>query len=110
MSVKSVQLVNDTKTASEVTPIVLTPGIGGFAYISVGTVTGTTPTLDVTLKELNPIDGKLYDLVSFTQITLSDAQEKVALPDFYTGSVVADIVIGGTVPSFPVVVSIVTKG
>lgn len=76
-------------------------GFGAFV-IDVTAASGTTPTLDVTIVNVDPVSGKEDVLVTFTQRTAAATQWKYACD---TGKVMGNYIrakwtIGGTTPSF----------
>lgn len=81
-------------------------------YLDVTAASGTTPTLDVKIQEKDPVSGKYFDLVSFTQATAITSERK------NYGSGVGELLgkvirfvatIGGTTPSFTFSLSMVGK-
>lgn len=101
--------IDKTVTASEDSKVFHMPhDVKDFAFfIKVGTVTGTTPTLDVDI-EVSPDNVNWIDLDSFTQITSTDANQllietRAADPfahEFLLPFVRMELTVGGTTPSF----------
>jgi len=81
-------------------------------YLDVTAVSGTTPTLDVKIQEKDPVSGKYFDLVSFTQVTAIITQRKNygSGAGELLGKVIRFVAtIGGTTPSFTFSLSMVGK-
>ena len=81
-------------------------------YLDVTAVSGTTPTLDVKIQEKDPVSGKYFDLVSFTQVTAVITQRKNygSGAGELLGKVIRFVAtIGGTTPSFTFSLSMVGK-
>lgn len=79
------------------------------AVLDVGTVTGTTPTLDVKLQESDTSGGTYSDIsgATFTQVTASNNQQTIQVANRTKRYVRAVATIAGTSPSFPCSVQIV---
>lgn len=75
-------------------------------FLDVTAVSGTSPTLDVSVKTLGP-DGKWYQIAQFTQRTTT-GQEAKAITNF-GGDLKVDYTIDGTTPSFTFSVTAVAK-
>jgi hypothetical protein len=70
----------------------------GVFFLDVASATGTSPTLDVIIKTKDPISGKWFDLVTFTQATGVVSEMKTS---GYLGSEIAVFyTIGGDTPDF----------
>jgi len=68
-------------------------------FLDVTAVSGTTPTLDVKIKTKDPVSGKWFDLVTFTQVTGVTSEMKTV--SGLLGSQIAVFYeIAGTTPSF----------
>jgi len=81
-------------------------------YLDVTAVTGTTPTLDVKIQEKDPVSGKYFDLVSFTQQTAISSERKSY--GLGAGELLGKVIryvatIGGTTPSFTFSLSMVGR-
>lgn len=76
------------------------------AVLEVGTVSGTSPTLDVKLQESDTLGGTYTDITgaTFTQVTASNASQKIRLDGLGVGGrkrfIRAVATIAGTSPSF----------
>ena len=110
-------LVPATRTATGNGTGISTVGYGHLlAILNVGTVTGTTPTLDVTLEESDTVGGTYVAITgaAFTQVTATPstatATPKVGVnlvPGVRKAFIRAVATIGGTSPSFPSAVTFV---
>ena len=81
-------------------------------YLDVTAVTGTTPTLDVKIQEKDPVSGKYFDLLSFTQKTAISSERKSygSGAGELLGKVIRYVAtIGGTTPSFTFSLSMVGR-
>ena len=81
-------------------------------YLDVTAVTGTTPTLDVKIQEKDPVSGKYFDLVSFTQQTAISSERKSygSGAGELLGKVIRYVAtIAGTTPSFTFSLSMVGR-
>ena len=81
-------------------------------YLDVTAVTGTTPTLDVKIQEKDPVSGKYFDLVSFTQKTAISSERKSygSGAGELLGKVIRYVAtIAGTTPSFTFSLSMVGR-
>ena len=81
-------------------------------YLDVTAVSGTTPTLDVKIQEKDPVSGKYFDLVSFTQQTAISSERKSY--GLGAGELLGEVIryvatIAGTTPSFTFSLSMVAK-
>ena len=81
-------------------------------YLDVTAVTGTTPTLDVKIQEKDPVSGKYFDLVSFTQQTAISSERKSY--GLGAGELLGKVIryvatIAGTTPSFTFSLSMVGR-
>lgn len=81
-------------------------------YLDVTAVSGTTPTLDVKIQEKDPVSGKYFDILSFTQATGVTTERKNYGSG--AGELLGKIIrfvatIGGTDPIFTFSLSIVGK-
>lgn len=72
--------------------------------MSVGTVSGTTPTLDLKIRDATTSGGSGAADISgaaFTQVTVSNSLQKIVIPaGSVRGFISADWTIAGTTPSF----------
>jgi len=81
-------------------------------YLDVTAVSGTTPTLDVKIQEKDPVSGKYFDLVSFTQVTavISERKNYGSGVGELLGKIIRFVAtISGTTPSFTFSLSMVGK-
>lgn len=95
------------ETASHVTPVLKTEGLHVACYLDVTAASGTTPTLDIDIQAWDPVSGKYFTVVSFTQATGTTTERKTIAncPD---GWLRANVTIGGTSPSFTYSLSMVS--
>lgn len=77
-------------------------------FLDVTAVSGTTPTLDVKIKTKDPVSGKWFDLVAFTQATAVTSEMK-AVSGLLGSQISVFYTIGGTTPSFTFSVGAVLK-
>lgn len=68
-------------------------------YLSCTAASGTTPTLDVTIEEWDPVSGTWWTVVTFTQLTTTGTERKT-LTDVAAERFRAVATIAGTSPSF----------
>ena len=104
-------LLNNTVTASgdtSATPVTTRHCREGIFYLDITSVSGSSPTLDLTFKVYDEVSAKWFELASFDRKTTTctdvgyiqfGLDGKVAL--FYT--------VGGTNPSFTLTVSVHLK-
>ena len=81
-------------------------------YLDVTAVSGTSPTLDVKIQEKDPVSGKYFDLLTFTQVTVISSQRKSfgrGAGEFLGKTIRYVATIGGTGPSFTFSLSMVGK-
>jgi hypothetical protein len=93
---------------SKLTPEKVTQFKEGDFFLDVTAASGTTPTLNVSIVTKDPISGKWFTLVSFTQATGVTTERKpitVNLGAFLA----ATWTIGGTTPSFTFSIGAVLK-
>lgn len=74
------------------------------AFLDVTAVSGTTPTLDVTVKVKDPASGKYFTVGAFTQAT-AVTNEAIFIGgtgdiEFATRTIRVEYTIGGTTPDF----------
>ncbi|MCM8900625.1 hypothetical protein KVG29_05200 [Caldicoprobacter algeriensis] len=77
-------------------------------FLDVTAVSGTAPTLDVKIKTKDPVSGKWFDLVNFTQVTAVTSEMK-AVSGLLGSQIAVFYTIGGTTPSFTFSVGAVLK-
>jgi len=77
-------------------------------YLDVTAVSGTSPTLDVTIEEKDPVSGKYFTIGTFAQKTATGS-ERIVINPLYGTILRAKWVIGGTSPSFTFSLSAVCK-
>lgn len=82
----------------------------GVWHLDVTAVTGTSPTLDITIEEFDPGSGNWIDTgLSFTQVTATGSQRVVHNP-VLSAQHRAVWTIGGTTPSFTFSLAFTGKG
>jgi hypothetical protein len=95
-------LASAARTASgdtSTTPVDVKKYKEAIFFLDVTAVSGTTPTLDVKIKTKDPVSGKWFDLVTFTQATAVTSEMKTV--SGLLGSQIAVFYeIAGTTPSF----------
>lgn len=103
-------LASETRTTSgdtSGTPVDVKKFKEGNFFLDITAVSGTTPTLDIAIKTKDPVSGKWFTIVQFTQATAIGSEMKTVgnlgslIAVFYT--------IGGTSPSFTFSVGAVLK-
>lgn len=81
-------------------------------YLDVTAVSGTAPTLDVTIQEKDPASGVYFDILTFTQATgvTSQRSNYGSGPGELLGKIIRFVAtIAGTTPSFTFSLSMVGK-
>jgi len=74
-------------------------GRSGAFVLDVTAASGTTPTLDVLVQELDVLSGKYFTLVTFAQKT-AVGNERLTLTPIYGGKLRVSYTITGSSPSF----------
>ena len=86
------------------TPIITKYDKEAIIYFDVSAASGTTPTLDLTLKTYDPVSAKWYELAHFTRKTTT-GQDVGYVQYGINEKLAAFYVIGGSNPSFTFTVS-----
>jgi len=93
---------------SKATPVNVKQFKEGEFFLDVTAASGSSPTLNVVIVTKDPISGKWFTLVSFTQATGVTTERKVL-----TGNLGADLAatwaLGGTTPNFTFSIGAVLK-
>lgn len=95
-------LASAARTASgdtSATPIDMKKYKEAVFFLDITAVSGTTPTLDIKIKTKDPVSGKWFDLVTFTQATAVTSEMK-AVSGLIGSQIAAFYTIAGDTPSF----------
>lgn len=99
-SLDSNLLTSAARTASAQTT---TTAVGAYTmgvfYLDVTAVSGTTPTLNVTIEGKDPTSGKYFTIGTFTQLT-AIGNQRITIPQLLDSNIRVNYQIGGTTPSF----------
>ena len=77
-------------------------------FLEVTAASGTTPTLDVTIKTKDPITGEYHTIATFTQKTTTGRELKTLSANLGT-TIAVFWTIGGTTPSFTFSIGMILK-
>jgi len=77
-------------------------------FLEVTAVSGTSPTLDVTIDTKNPITGQWHTLHTFSQMT-STGKQMARISDCLGAIIAPTWTIGGTDPSFTFSITVILK-
>jgi len=77
-------------------------------FLEVTGVSGTSPTLDVTIDTQNPITGEWHTLHTFSQMT-STGKQMARISDCIGAKIAPTWTIGGTDPSFTFSITVILK-